>query len=223
MQSALYSIIFYTALSLAILALDNLFDIKLDGIIYFKLFILVTGLLQTTFFLSEIPDQFYNTEVPAQKSIFKIITSYVFIPICIIYGLILYAYILRVLITGKPMVDWAYVMILWYFVVGLSSWLFSGYYDNAAGNILMSNFRKYFFLFSILPAILLFLSLYKNISLYGIKEEYYLSAAVAIFIAITTIYMIISKIQDKRILPLLLILLSLITFMGGSFSVCNVR
>ena len=222
MQSALYSIIFYTALSLAILALDNLFDIKLDGIIYFKLFILVTGLLQTTFFLSELPDQFYNTEVPAQKSIFKIITSYVFIPICIIYGLILYAYILRVLITGKPMVDWAYVMILWYFVVGISSWLFSGYYDNAADNPLMSKFRKYFFQFSILPAILLFLSLFKNISLYGIKEEYYLSAAVAIFIAITTIYMIVSKIQDKRILPLLLILLSLITFMGGSFSVCNV-
>jgi Domain of unknown function (DUF4153) len=222
MQSALYSIIFYTALSLAILALDNLFDIKLDGIIYFKLFILVTGLLQTTFFLSEIPDQFYDTEVPAQKSIFKIITSYVFIPICIIYGLILYAYMLRVLITGTPMVDWAYVMVLWYFVVGISSWLFAGYYDNAADNTLMSKFRKYFFLFSILPAILLFLSLYQNISWYGIKEEYYLSAAVAIFIAITTVYMLVSKIKDKRVFPLLLMVLSLETFMGSSFSICKV-
>ncbi len=222
MQSALYSIIFYTALSLAILALDNLFDIKLDGIIYFKLFILVTGLLQTTFFLSEVPDDFYAEEVPVQKSIFKILTSYVFIPICIIYGLILYAYVLRVSMTDKPMVDWTYVMVLWYFVVGVSSWLFSGYYDNAADNTLMSKFRKLFFPFSILPVILLFLSLYKNISVYGIKEEYYLSGAVAIFIALTTIYMIVSKIKDKRILPVLLILLSLVTFMGGSFSICNV-
>jgi Domain of unknown function (DUF4153) len=222
MQSALYSIIFYTALSLAILALDNLFDIKLDGIIYFKLFILVTGLLQTTFFLSEVPDDFYNVEIPAKKSIFRIITSYVLIPICIIYGLILYAYIFKVLITGKPMVDWTYVMVLWYFVVGISSWLFSGYYDNAADNTLMSKFRKFFFPFSILPVMLLFLSLYKNISVYGIKEEYYLSAAVAIFIALTIIYMMVSKIRDKRILPVLLILLSLVTFMGGSFSICNV-
>ncbi len=222
MQSALYSIIFYTALSLAILALDNLFDIKLNGIIYFKLFILVTGLLQTTFFLSEVPDNFYVDEVPAQKSIFKIITSYVLIPICIIYGLILYAYVLKVTLTDKPMVDWTYVMVLWYFVTGISSWLFSGYYDNAADNTLMSKFRKFFFPFSILPVILLFISLYKNISAYGIKEEFYLSAMLSIFIAITITYMLLSKIKDKRILPFMLILLSLVTFMGGPFSICHV-
>ncbi|MBK9736245.1 MAG: DUF4153 domain-containing protein [Saprospiraceae bacterium] len=221
MQAALYGLILYLALCLAILALDNLFDIHFNSIIYFKLFILITGLFHTSFFLSEVPDDFYDVSLPTSKSIFRVLTAFVIIPITLFYGLILYAYIVKLLVSGQGIVDWVSIMILWYFILGILGYLFSGYYENAADHPIMTLFRKYFFIFSIPFVGLFFISLYKNINLFGIKEELYLLTACAVFILMMTLYIISTRGGDRRWIPVILILLSLITFMGGPISICE--
>lgn len=221
-QSALYSFIFYIALSLAILALDKLFDIKLEYMVYFKLFILVTGLIQSLFFLSEIPNDFFNTELPATRSIFKIITSFVFIPITFLYGIILYAYMVRVALTEHILVEWTFVMVIWYFVVGLLAWLFAGYYDNEGDNNLLAFFRKWFFRISLLPLCLLFISLYRNIEISGITTDFYLVAMLAFSLGLILIYLIVNPSgADKRMIPFIFLLFTILSFMGGPVSVCT--
>ena len=221
MQAALYGLILYLALCLAILALDNLFDIHFNSIIYFKLFILITGLFHTSFFLSEVPDDFYDVSPPLLKSIFRVLTAFVIIPITLSYGLILYAYIVKLLVSGQGIVDWVSIMILWYFIVGILGYLFSGYYENAADHPIMTLFRKYFFIFSVPLVFLFFISLYKNIAISGIKEELYLLTACATFILMMTLYIIATRGGDRRWIPGILILLSLITFLGGPISICR--
>ncbi|MBC7884357.1 MAG: DUF4153 domain-containing protein [Saprospiraceae bacterium] len=221
MQAALYGIILYAALSLVILALDNLFDMAINSINYFKLFIIVTGIFHTSFFLSEVPDNFYDQKVPNIRSVFKMITAYVVIPITLIYGVILYAYIFRIVLTDHKMVEWVSVMILWYYAAGILAWLFTGYYENESDNPIMATFRKWYFIFSIPFIILLMISLYKNIIIFGIREDLYLISVCSVFILIITVYFILSRNKDKRIFPLLLILLSIITFVGGPISLCE--
>jgi hypothetical protein len=221
-QSAVYGIVFYLALSLAILALDKLFDIRLDSIVYFKLFILVTGIIQTPFFLSEFPDDYYTAEAPAQKSVFKILTSYVLIPVTAGFGLIIYAYLGRVLLTGHEMVDWTFVMVLWFLFTGLLTWLFAAYFQNGSDNNWMSTYRKWFPVSAIIPVLMMLYSLYKVIDLQGIREEFYFAAFLAAFSLITVLYLSVRNDGDKRIIPWLLAALAVVMFMGGPFSICNV-
>ncbi|MBL0026439.1 MAG: hypothetical protein WBP08_11895 [Saprospiraceae bacterium] len=222
MKSALFAILLFTALSLAILALDQLFDIQIKGIIYFKLFILVTGLLQSTLFLSEIPENYDDVSAPSGKSAFQIIVFYIFIPVTILYGLIIYAYAGRVILTSHQMVKWTYVMILWYFGVGLLAWLCAAYFDDHLQKQYPLLFRKWFFPFSILPVILLFVSVYNNIDNSGIKEEYYLSGFIAFFIALIVIFYLKWPSKDLRVIPALAILFCGAIFWSGPFSICAV-
>jgi hypothetical protein len=222
MQSALYAILLYTALSVAILALDKLFDMQIKGLIYFKLFIFITGLFQTTLFLSDIPNDFYDKSAPKERSVFKVIVFYLFIPVTILYGLIVYAYFIRVMFTSHKMVDWAYVMTLWYFGVGLMTWLLSAYFDNHGLHTYISGFRKWFFPFSIFPAVLLFLSLNKNIQIAGIREEFYFSALVCAFIAVIMIYFLYKLLGDLRLIPGFAIGFCVIGFWSGPISICSV-
>ena len=222
MQSALYAILLFLALSLAILALDNLFDLQIRSILYFKLFILITGLFQSTLFLSDIPDDFADTSVPAPKSVLKVIVFYLFIPVTVLYGLIIYAYLFRVLLTSHEMVDWTFVMILWYFAVGILAWLLAAYFENPESNFLISRFRRWFFPSSIFPSFFLFVSLYKNINLFGLKEEFYLSAVASFFIACILVYYLIAASKDLRIIPLFAIIFCVVSFWSGPLSVCEV-
>ncbi len=221
MQAALYGIVLYAALSLALIAMDQLFDLHIKGLFYFKLFIAITGIFQTSFFLSEIPENFYSTELPAPKSIFRIFTGFVAVPVTLIYGIILYAYTLRITLTDHTMVDWVFVMVLWYFGVGIVSWLFTQYFNNAADNEWMNLFREYFFPASVIPLVLLIFACYSNISASGIKEEYYLATICAASITLIMLYIILSGNKDLRIFPAVLIIFTVLAFMGGPYSMCR--
>ena len=129
MQSALFALLAYLALVLAILALDELFNLDVNSIFYFRLFIFITGLVQTTLFLSEIPDKYDESPSEIPKSIFKVIVAYLFIPVTILYAVILYAYFFRLILTDHSMVQWTYIMVLWYLSIGVLTWLLSGYLD----------------------------------------------------------------------------------------------
>ena len=222
MQSTLYALLLYFALCIAIVALDNLFGINIKSIFYFKIFIIITGLIQSTLFLSDIPEHFADRSLPGIKSVWRVIVYYLFIPVTLLYGLIIYAYFFRVILTSHEIVEWTFVMILWYLGVGMLSWLLAGYFENPEGNILIRSFRQWFFTISVLPCVFLCISLYQNIGLEGVKEEFYLSALAASFIA-TILFIFLSGIsKDQRLIPIIGIFFSIVGFWSGPFSICEV-
>jgi hypothetical protein len=221
MQSALFALLAYFALTLAIVALDQLFNLDVKSIFYFRLFIFITGIVQTSLFLSEIPDKFDESPSVIPKSIFKVIVAYLFIPVTILYAVILYAYFFRLILTDHSMVEWTYIMVLWYLSIGILTWLLSGYLDHGDKSF-VSIFRKWFYVLSIIPLIMLFLSVHNNIDASGIREEFYFSALGAVIIALTFLYFSISKNKDHRIWPIAGVLFCVIAFWSGPFSACKV-
>ncbi|MBK8052847.1 MAG: DUF4153 domain-containing protein [Saprospiraceae bacterium] len=221
MQSALFALLAYLALVLAILALDELFNLDVNSIFYFRLFIFITGLVQTTLFLSEIPDKFDESPAVVPKSVFKVIVAYLFIPVTILYAVILYAYFFRLILTDHSMVQWTYIMVLWYLSIGVLTWLLSGYLDHGDKSYI-SVFRKWFFILSIVPLVMLFFSVNNNIEMSGIREEFYFSALAAVIISLIFMYFFISKNKDYRIWPIAGILFCVIAFWSGPFSACKV-
>ncbi len=220
MQAALYGIILYLALCLAILALDNLFNIQFSYLIYAKLFILIGGVFHVFFFLSEIPDDFYTFKITIGKSIFKIITSYIFIPVVIVYGIILFAYLIK-LILFSQFVDWVSAMIIIYFTLGILTYLFSCYFENDSEAAICKWFKKVFFIISGPLVALLFYVVYVNYTIHGITEDIYLSFLTAIFILIVSLYLLFKNNGDKRIFPLTFMFLTLFAVCFGPLSLCN--
>ena len=221
MQSALFALLAHLALALAIVALDQLFNLNVKPIFYFRLFIFITGIVQTSLFLSEIPDTFDESPSVVPKSIFKVIVAYLFIPVTILYAVILYAYFFRLILTDHSMVEWTYIMVLWYLSLGILTWLLSGYLDHDDKSF-VSIFRKWFYIISVIPLIMLFFSVYYNITSRGISEEFYFSALGAVIVALTFLYFLISKNKDHRIWPIAGILFCIIGFWSGPFSACKV-
>ncbi len=128
----------------------------------------------------------------------------------------------RVALTEHILVEWTFVMVIWYFVVGLLAWLFAGYYDNEGDNNLLAFFRKWFFRISLLPLCLLFISLYRNIEISGITTDFYLVAMLAFSLGLILIYLIVNPSgADKRMIPFIFLLFTILSFMGGPVSVCT--
>ena len=62
LTGGIYSIVLYIGLALALLAIENLFGIKIHSKTYFRLWIVITGIFNTWFFLGGIPKNFQSLE-----------------------------------------------------------------------------------------------------------------------------------------------------------------
>jgi hypothetical protein len=94
LTSALYSVILYIGLAVALGALDNLFGVDVPPKRYFELLVLIGGVFNTWFFLAGVPRDLGSLEASSEypKSV-KVFAQYILMPIVCLYLIILYAYI----------------------------------------------------------------------------------------------------------------------------------
>ncbi|MBK7964014.1 MAG: DUF4153 domain-containing protein [Bacteroidetes bacterium] len=113
----LYSVVLFGGLSLAIFAVDQLFDVRIDEENYLRLWILIAIVFNTWFFLSDLPidlDELNNSnEYPNGLRLF---TQFVLLPLVTIYLSILYVYMFKIMITANWPKGWVA-----YLVVGFST------------------------------------------------------------------------------------------------------
>ena len=215
--AAFYSLVLYAGLSIALLSFDKLFDIQLKGIRYMQLFYLLAGVFNTWFFLSDIPGKDENIN-PFPKSI-KIFTQYVAIPIVLIYLLILYMYMGKIVLQWQLPVGWVSNLIIGFSIAGIFSLLLIHPLKNTEGNGWIKKFSKAFY-FILIPLIaLLFIAITRRTSEYGITEPRYFVFVTALWLSGITLYFIISRTKNIKIIPVSLFLIALLTSVGpwGAF------
>ena len=85
-----YSGVLYAGLALAILAIDNLFEVRIHEKFYIDLWLIIAGIFNTWFFLTGVPENIpaleRTTDYPKGLKIF---TLYVLIPLITVYLVIL--------------------------------------------------------------------------------------------------------------------------------------
>jgi len=218
MQSSLYALILYISLLLAILALKALFGIKWNSNTFLTLFVLVAGVFQTLYFLSELPDATPSESLKKPLSILRFITLYAGIPVITLYSVILYSYTAKIILLSETPVDWLKEMTLWYLGTGILMYLSSKYFENFHDHTWMVFFRKWFFVASIVPAGLLWFVTIRSIGTKGVNDQLYFTIMLAVWSSMIIVLCLINKIKTRKFISVAGIIICGIGFTNHPWS-----
>jgi hypothetical protein len=223
-ESALMSLILYAAICLAASAIDTLFNTSITrGNFYGVTAIWVFIFLHSINFLSVFP------KMPLQVSslneyrgrFFKVLTQYIGIPVVIVYNIILYAYIGKVLFMPDEIKEWSEIFCLWFMVAGIFIYLCNRVYLLYNEGKLANLYDKWFFYSNAIPTVFLWFRVIKRLQEEGITMELYLYASVALASTIATIYFLNASRKDLRIVPLIVMAITAIAILPTPLSIYN--
>ena len=224
LTAALYSGVLYAGLALAMLAVDQLFEVKIHGEYYGYLWVTIAGLFNTWFFLSGVPENIpsLNDETSYPKGL-KIFTVYVLLPLITIYMVILYLYAAKILITGNWPVGWVGYMVIAFAIFGILSFLLIYPLRDDETKPWVKFYSRLFYFLLVVPVLLLFTAIYKRIHQYGITEERYIVLVLAVWLSFIVLYFILTNGKNIRMIPLSLCMVVFLSSFGpwGAFNISH--
>jgi hypothetical protein len=217
-----YTVVLYAGLSLALAALDNLFGMNVPGKRYAELWFIILGLFNTWSFLAGIPENLDQLEESTgyPKGI-KIFAQYILFPLVLVYLIILYAYMTKILISWNWPQGWVSRLILGFSTTGIFSLLLLYPIRDRAENIWIKTASRWFYVVMIPVVVMLLLALWRRISEYGVTEGRYIAMALGLWLGGIVVYFILSSTKSIKTIPKSLCALALIISFGpwGAFRV----
>ncbi len=217
-----FSHVLFLGLTLALAALDNLFGVDVPERSYLQLWILINGLFAVCFFLAGIPRDFegLNSEMDYPK-ILKAFAQYILFPVVVVYFVILYAYVGKIVIAWSWPQGWVSRMILGFSVTGLISLLLLHPIRDRLENTWMKTAWRWFFVVLAPLTVVLWLAVWRRISEYGITESRYTALAFAVWLAVILVYFLISNVKNIKLVPWSLCIFAIAISFGpwGAFRV----
>ncbi|MBI5217560.1 MAG: DUF4153 domain-containing protein [Bacteroidia bacterium] len=215
LTAALYSGVLYIGLSLALLAIDNLFGVKINGNTYARLFFFIAGIFNTWFFLAGIPKNLeeLQNDTSYPKGL-KVFSQYVLLPLVGVYLLILYVYLFKIILQWHLPEGWVSYLILSFSVAGIFSFLLLYPIQSYSENKWIRLYSRIYY-FALIPLIVLLLvAIFRRISDYGITENRYFVFVLAIWLCFITLFMLVKRLTNIKEIPLTLGLIALLTSFG---------
>ena len=218
-ESGFFSGVLFLAALLAMVALDKLFGIEFEGLIYGYVAASIFGIFNSIYFLSKFPALDYDDHVERPLSAFLVFTQFLLIPITVIYLLILYAYGVKIILDGELPKGWIGHLSLWFSVIGVFSYLLNYLNPRFSNRAFLAQFIRYFFLVLIGPSVLLMISLYRRISDYGVTEERYALAMIASWLVLVILLYGILRWRSLKWLPISLSVVIAFGLFSGPMSI----
>jgi hypothetical protein len=215
LTATLYAGTLYIGIVIAVETVRFLFDVTYSIKIELDLFVWIGGFFHTLFFLNGFPAKLETLE--AQKGYsagVKLFTQYVLLPLEVVYLLILYVYSAKILIQWQlPQGGVAY-LVMAFSVAGIFALLLLYPIRDSAEERWIRIFTKRFHLALFPLIVLLGVAIFRRISEYGVTENRYLVAALAVWLTGITLYFLFSKKDDIRWIPLSLCVASFLLAVG---------
>ncbi len=213
--TGVYSGVLYAGLSVAILSFDKLFDAGINSKIYTELFFFILGAFNTWFFLSGLPENLDELEgMDFYPKGLKIFTQYVLLPLVIIYLLILYLYMGKIIIQWQLPMGWVSYLVLGFSTTGIFSLLLIEPLREMEGINWIKKFSKWFYLILFPLIILLFIAILRRTGEYGITERRYFVFVLALWLAVMALYFSVSRLKNIKIIPYTLCFIAFVTSFG---------
>jgi hypothetical protein len=217
-----FSATLYAGLSVAILALDQLFGADVGEEIYIRLWFGVIFVFNTWYFIGGVPTDLYAPAArPHYPPVLKIFSQYILAPLVAVYLVILLVYLFKVVITTEWPSGWIGYLVSSVAAAGLFSLVLLEPLVGQPENRWVNTYARLFYLF-MLPAIaMLLLAIYKRISQYGVTENRYFLTVLTIWLAFITVYGLLVKKRGVKIIPVTLCLVAFVTSFGpwGAYTV----
>jgi len=221
-ESLLFSLVLFGTLSLAILAIDKLFGINVNGDTYQYLFAALIGTFMSWYFLSNFPTIDYDGVVDTPSKSVLVFGQFIMIPVTVIYLLILYAYAGKIALSWELPHGWIGQLSLWFSVIGVFTFLFTYFNDRFSELTFVEWYKKYFFVALIVPVVLLFVSISKRLSDYGFSELRYVLLLLAIWLTLMVILYGLLRIEYLKWIPISLSLATIFALFGGPLNLFSV-
>jgi hypothetical protein len=220
--TAIYTLVLYAGLALALAALDNLFGMNVPGKRYAELWFIILGIFTTWSFLAGIPEDLDQLEKSTDyPKLIKIFAQYILFPLVLVYLLILYAYVAKILISWDWPQGWVSRLILGFATTGIFSLLLLYPVRDRVENIWIKTASHWFYVVMGPLVFMLLLALWKRISEYGITEGRYIAVVLGFWLGGIVLYYILSKGKSIKVIPISLCVIASIISFGpwGAFSV----
>lgn len=222
LTSVLYSAVLFVGLAGAIGATKFLFNFDLGANAYADLWVFIAGIFNTVFFLAGIPKELdiLNNDFTYPKGL-KVFTQYVLIPLATVYVIILLAYETKILVEWNLPKGLVSNIILGYAVFGILSLLLVFPVREEAENRWIKTYARSFYFLMLPLIVLLFLAVGARVFRYGITESRYFLIMLAFWLLFITIYSLVSRKQNIKLIPVSLCIFTIICIYGpqSAFSV----
>jgi hypothetical protein len=212
--TAIFSVVLFAGLAIALAALDNLFGVSIPGKRYGELWVLVAGLFAPWFFLAGTPQDLDSLDrIEEYPKGLKIFAQYILLSLVTVYLAILYAYLLKILLQWNWPKGWVSSLILGFSAVSILSLLLMHPIRDRAENAWIRSAGKWLYIILIPLIAVLFLAVTERIGDYGITESRYAGIALGIWLSAQTLYFLFSRSKSiKFIIGSLCLLAFLMSF-----------
>lgn len=208
----LYSLILYGGLAAIIFTIDKLFNINMNGKVYVDMLIFVSAVFAPAYFLSSVPRHEETIASSSYSKVLSVLIMYIITPIIIAYSAIMYAFFIKIIITGVWPNNLISNLILWYSLI--SALVIFFIYPLKDINKFTRNFVIWFPRLILPIIIMMFISMGTRINAYGITEPRYLVMIAGIWVFINMIYVGFSKIKKNILLTISLVIFSIVSVLG---------
>jgi hypothetical protein len=188
------SLILLIGTTLVLLALEYLFAVTPYSGVYNDTFIIICMFILPAMKLSGIPTSFEDKTHTSKGSILLKLLLYILIPLLLIYGVILHAYSLKIMITQTlPRGKVAYL------VAGFETFMLATYIliqRWKTEHSLIRLFHRNIGWFMIIPLILMAWGLWERISIFGLTESRYFVALLWFWFVSSTLVILIRTLNS---------------------------
>jgi hypothetical protein len=213
--AALYTGVLFAGLAIALVALDNLFGIDIDGEAYGHLWVLLAFVFDPWFFLGSLPRDIDALEERTDYPIgLKVFAQFVLIPVVTVYVLILTAYLVRVLVTRTWPSGWIGWLVSSVAAAGTLALLLVHPVRDREDSRWVDAYGRWFYV-ALLPSIgMLLMAIFQRLDQYGFTERRYFLLVLAFWLAGIALYYAVTASRNIRVIPVTLCVVALATLAG---------
>jgi hypothetical protein len=209
----LSSLILICGISAILGSVGYLFEIKIDGNAYLSVFAICAVLFPPLYVLSGMPKDLNFSTKPQYPKGIEFIVTFILLPLILLYLLILYSYIIKIIFDAQLPKGRLTYMISSFGIAGIITHFLAFPLIEKKGD-LPRLFCRYFYHFLFIPLLLLFMAIIIRINEYGITEQRYLTLLIAIWLGISSIYAILTKATKLKLIPITLSILLILASFG---------
>lgn len=220
--ATLFAAVLYFGLSVALLAIDNLFGLQVDGEWYGRLWFTVAFVFHPWFFLGGVPGDLPELD---RRRLYpqglKVFAQYILAPIVALYLIILTAYLGKVLVTQEWPSGWIGWLVSSVAVAGILSLLLLKPVEEREENRWVRTYARWFWV-ALLPSIgMLLAAIWKRIDQYGVTERRYFLVVLSLWLAGIALFYIVRRHGSIKVIPASLAVIAFLTLAGpwGAYTV----
>ncbi|WP_289037977.1 DUF4153 domain-containing protein [uncultured Zobellia sp.] len=213
-RSGFFSGALYLGLVLALLAIDALFNMRIDGDIYFQLFLFCLGVVNTWIYLSDFPKNIHQQKEIHFNKALEVFVKYILIPLVILYLLILYSYGIKILVEWELPKGWVSYLVSALAFLGFTVQVIINPIHETVKSWTIKRFYPWFYILILPLLVLLFIAIFRRVSDYGITENRYFVILLAFWILGISLFLLFSRKKSLLVLPFSLFILAILSSFG---------